>query len=74
MLQTTQLEKPDNGKVVRHYLIFWQLQDNKESKIRILKTILSKNIIELKTFMKTFIIENIYRYSENDLYPNIYNY
>ena len=59
MLQTTQLEKPDNGKVVRHYLIFWQLQDNKESKIRILKTISSKNIIELKTFMKTFIIENI---------------
>ena len=61
MLQTTQLEQPDNGKVVRHYLIFWQLQDNKESKIRILKTISSKNIIELKTFMKTFIIENIYR-------------
>ena len=61
MLQT-QLEKPDNGKVVRHYLIFWQLQDNKESKIRIFKTILSKNIIELKTFMKTFIIENIYIY------------
>ena len=59
MLQTTQLEKPDNGKVVRHYLIFWQLQDNKESKIWILKTISSKNIIELKTFMKTFIIENI---------------
>ena len=62
MLQTTQLEKPDNGKVVRHYLIFWQLQDNKESKIRILKTISSKNIIELKPFMKTFIIQNIYRF------------
>ena len=52
MLHTTQLEKPDNGKFVRHYFIFWQSQDKKEFNIRILKTIISK---------KHYIIENIYK-------------
>ena len=49
MLQTTQLEKSDNGKVVRHYFIFWQSQDKNEFNILISKTIHSRASVKLRT-------------------------